>query len=312
MTYASLPFWSIEPDDAHLLLLEKLGLRPELSFESGWSRLSFAQHRQKAALLLDRFPSVSVHLPYAGLYPGEEEYSEAARSKMLRAAETAALYRPDHLIAHPGYRSITDSVLGRKKFPGFKRDNLENLAQTPAQWWLDRSLALWPEVISISQAPLYLENTQEYSPVPIMILLTHLGPKARFCLDFGHWFHYAMGRHWDNLDYWLSLAGRFIKHVHVHDNNGESDQHLALGRGLIDYGQIRRLLKKHRLKPTLTVENHRPASLAESWEILAQDPLWLAGEEEPLEANYEDLEDGRRLSDLPDENAESGSRAAEG
>jgi sugar phosphate isomerase/epimerase len=232
-----------------------------------------------AEIIKDRFPGASVHLPYAGLYPGREESFTAKKDLMLKAVEIAELYNPDHLIGHPGFRGISDSVLGRKKFPGFKRTDLEGLSQTPALWWLEQTTELWGAVLENTGAKLYLENTQEHSPYPILHLLEKLSPKASFCLDFGHWFHYAMGRHWDNLDHWLTLSASKLSHVHVHDNNGESDQHRALGDGLMDYQKISALLGKHSLKPTMTLENHFAEDLKKSYAYLTQNPLWSAKNE---------------------------------
>lgn len=272
-------FRSLDPRDDHFRLIEKLALKPELSFESGWARYTLKQHRQMADIISDRFPGASVHLPYAGLYPDQEESVKAKKELMLKAVETAGLYNPDHLIGHPGFRGISDSVLGRKKFPGFKRTDLEGLGQTPALWWLEQTTELWGAVLENTEAKLYLENTQEHSPCPLLILLDKLGPEASFCLDFGHWFHYAMGRHWDNLDHWLELSAAKLSHVHVHDNNGESDQHRALGDGLIDYRKISALLRKHSLQPTMTLENHFAEDLKKSCAYLGQNPLWIKSNE---------------------------------
>jgi sugar phosphate isomerase/epimerase len=274
MMYATLLFRSLKTSDEHFRLIENLGLFPEINFESGWNRFSRNQHRDMAKLILDHFPGSSIHLPYNGLYPRQEETIEPKKDLLLKALELAELYSPDHLIGHPGFRGISDSVLGQKKYPGFKRDELEGLSQSPAPWWLDQTVYLWSEVLKNTSAKLYLENTHEHSPHALMVLLENLPPRAQFCLDFGHWFHYAMGRHWDNLELWLQICHSKLKHVHVHDNNGEADQHLPLGLGLIDYRMVRRLLKQFNLQPSLTLENHFVADLQKSFAVISRNPLW--------------------------------------
>jgi sugar phosphate isomerase/epimerase len=274
MIYATMPFKALDPASQHFRLIKNLGLSPEISFETGWADYSLSRHREMAKAIRDHFPRAAVHLPYRGLNFGREDNLAAKKSSMLKAVETANLYAPRHLVGHPSFEALTDSVLGPKKYPGFKRDNLTGLSQTPAPGWLARSIAVWSAVLKATDARLYLENTHEHSPEPIMVLLGNLDGRAGFCLDFGHWFHYAMGRHWDNLDFWLSRVAPKLAHAHVHDNNGEADQHLALGQGLIDYGKIRKSLIAYDLKPSFALENHQPMALLESFDALAQHPLW--------------------------------------
>ncbi|MDR0548910.1 MAG: sugar phosphate isomerase/epimerase [Deltaproteobacteria bacterium] len=274
MMYASLSLKAINPARENFRLLQKLGLRPEISFESGWTNYSVQEHKTMAAIIADHFPGAAVHLPYGGLDFGRGDNFLAQKEALAKAAEIASFYRPHHVVAHPSFRSLTDSVLGVKKYPGFTRDNLDGLSQIPAQNWLNRSKTVWSEVSRTLGCLLYLENTHEHSPLPLIHLLEILGDQAGFCLDFGHWFHYAMGRHWDNLDFWLERIGPFLAHVHVHDNNGEADQHLALGQGLIDYDKIRLELASRDLRPNMTIENYQAADLALSYETLTQRPLW--------------------------------------
>jgi sugar phosphate isomerase/epimerase len=275
MIFASFSLEAIDPASPSFALLKKLGFWPEIGFELGWTRFTTERFREKAAIIADHFPGASVHLPYGGLdFCLGDDFLEK-KDRLLRAVELAELFSPKHLIAHPRFKSRSDSVLGTKKFSVFKRDNLKGPSQTPAPWWLDRSRDVWSAVLDSSQADLRLENTHEHSPEAIMILLRELGPRAAFCLDFGHWHHYAMGRHWNNLDFWLDEIGPQLAHAHVHDNNGEADQHLALGQGTIDYKRVRKLLAERDLRPTFTVENHRPEDLRISHEILAKNPLWL-------------------------------------
>ncbi|MDR1578306.1 MAG: sugar phosphate isomerase/epimerase [Deltaproteobacteria bacterium] len=272
--FASLTLDSLDPANPGFQLLQKLGLWPELSFESSWSKLSPDQFREKAKIVSDHFPGAAVHLPYGGLDFGRGDNFLEKKDRLLQATELAELFAPTHLIGHPNFQSLSDSVLGQKKYAGFKRGNLQGPSQTPAQWWLDRSISVWSAVLAVSSAQLRLENTYEHSPEPILILLHQLGERAGFCLDLGHWFYYAMGRHWDNLDFWLTQTATKLAHAHVHDNNGEGDQHRPLGQGLINYGRVRQLLAEKELRPPYTIENHRPQDLRASFNELTQNPLW--------------------------------------
>jgi len=45
-----------------------------------------------------------------------------------------------------------------------------------------------------------------------------------------------------------------VVHVHMHDNNGKEDEHIAIGKGNIDYGKVVRQLKKTGYDKAITLE----------------------------------------------------------
>lgn len=71
------------------------------------------------------------------------------------------------------------------------------------------------------------------------------------CWDFGH-------AHLAGIDqpYWLRRIGSRLKAVHVADNNGEWDEHLAPFYGTIDWTAIMKTLKEIGYKNDLTYEIH--------------------------------------------------------
>lgn len=52
----------------------------------------------------------------------------------------------------------------------------------------------------------------------------------RICLDVGH----AGCSSPISLDQWISILGKRIGHVHLHNNDGMEDKHWPLGRGVLD------------------------------------------------------------------------------
>jgi len=66
-------------------------------------------------------------------------------------------------------------------------------------------------------------------------------PGLGFHLDVGHAF--ITGGNKCIREFIRRLGGR-LEHVHVHDNHGLSDEHLPLGKGLIDYKMVVRELKR--------------------------------------------------------------------
>ena len=59
-----------------------------------------------------------------------------------------------------------------------------------------------------------------------------------------------------------------IKHIHLHDNNGDDDSHLPLGEGSIDLKQVLYLLDEKNYKGTYIIEANNPESLKISLEYL--------------------------------------------
>jgi sugar phosphate isomerase/epimerase len=83
-----------------------------------------------------------------------------------------------------------------------------------------------------------------------------------------------MGKYWENLSEWLTHIGPRLKHLHLHDNNAEADQHLGLGQAEINLPKVWELLKKGERKPTYTLENHKLDGLLQSLTYLNDNPLF--------------------------------------
>ena len=86
-----------------------------------------------------------------------------------------------------------------------------------------------------------------------------------FCLDPGHTFAFGDAP----LKTWVNALGKYLGQIHLHDNHGEEDEHLALGKGSIDFQPVFDLLtsdKENRI--IITLEPHDEASLWPNLEFL--------------------------------------------
>ena len=64
------------------------------------------------------------------------------------------------------------------------------------------------------------------------------------------------------LDRWVQVLGPYLRQLHLHDNRGEEDEHLALGQGSIDFKSLFGLLRAAIKKPlVLTLEPHQEKDL---------------------------------------------------
>jgi sugar phosphate isomerase/epimerase len=270
--YATLYFRSIRHRDEHFKAIGELGLKGEIYFEYGWDRLDLAAHKRLAEVIRGELPGCAVHLPFYAFSPGRPDPAGAQINLMLRALEAAAAYEPDHLIGHADYSFKEHSAAGAFSVP--KNDSLTGPAHVPSSVFLNNSATFWLSVMDASPARLFLENTHEHSPLAILSVLSLLTDRAAMCLDLGHWFHYAMGRDWGNLATWLEMAGDRVAHLHLHDNNGEGDQHLGLGEGALNLPEAWGLLAQHLSEPSFTLENHRLEGLVRSVGYLGEHPLF--------------------------------------
>jgi sugar phosphate isomerase/epimerase len=272
--YATLYFRSIRKRDEHFQALARLGLKAEIYFEYGWDRLPVEEHRRLAEVVRGELPGRAVHLPYYCFDPGGPDPAGLQAGELMRCLDVVALYEPDHLVGHSDYDPRRHSALGAGAVAVPKNDSLTGPIHTPSPAFLNNSAVFWLSVLDASPARLYLENTHEHSPLAILSVLSLLTDRAAMCLDVGHWHHYAMGRHWDNLATWLEMAGDRIDHVHLHDNDGGGDQHLGLGEGTLDLPKIFGLLAAHTREPSLTLENHKLEGLERSVAYLEEHPLF--------------------------------------
>lgn len=269
--YGTLFVTWLAADNGHFQHLLKRGVSPEIGLEHGGFAWPLERHRETAEIIRDHGLRAAIHLPFTGLRPGADQDKRwlAARDQLLRALDIAAVYEPDHLIGHPEFRPGLDSSASIK---GGGPGNRENL-NTPAPAWLERSSKLWLEILNETNARLFLENTMDRSPTAIMALLAALPERAAMCFDIGHWFSAADGSRLDNLAPWIDEAAPRLEHLHLHDNHGFNDEHLGMGRGLIDFRTFFALLQTHGLRPGFTLEAHSPDSLDASLNWLARHPL---------------------------------------
>jgi sugar phosphate isomerase/epimerase len=77
-------------------------------------------------------------------------------------------------------------------------------------------------------------------------------PELGFHLDVGHANVAGQGKNLS--EDFLKLFGNRLKHVHFSDNQGQFDDHLALGEGKIQWEKIVKLLKKHNYNESITLE----------------------------------------------------------
>lgn len=104
--------------------------------------------------------------------------------------------------------------------------------------WLGRAAEFFARLLADSSGPLIaLENIAEPTPyIALQLMKKVASPRLVHCFDFGH--HHVFAR--IPFAEWLFyLDPRVHIHFHLHDNRGDNDDHLTLGRGSIDWLSVK-------------------------------------------------------------------------
>lgn len=232
------------------------GLHPEIGIDAEALERYARQDFAAVADTLHRHGlRTTLHAPFVDLSAGSTDPAIRAvtRRRFDELLELLPLFEPRTVVAHAGY--------DWQRYEYFRKI------------WLDHSVGFWGEVaerLNRAGCRLMLENVYEHRPDEILELFERLrGQGVGLCLDVGHLT--AFGR--ATLEEWLEALGPFIGQLHLHDNRGKKDDHLAMGRGLIDFRPLFAYLQAHcRQPPVVTMEVHHPDDIWVSLEHLER--LW--------------------------------------
>ncbi|MFH0924090.1 MAG: sugar phosphate isomerase/epimerase [bacterium] len=189
-------------------------------------------------ILVDNGLICTVHGPFHDLSPGglDQQIRKITYERFLTLFDLVAPLQPKVIVLHPGYDEI--------RYGDVK------------ETWLENSKAFWEGIVEYAtkfNLKIALENTFEKGTGEIKSLLQGLSsPSLGHCFDIGHFNIFVNG----SFESWLKELGNYLFEVHLHDNHGEIDEHLALGNGNIDFQRFFSLLEGVKTKPALTIEAH--------------------------------------------------------
>lgn len=141
---------------------------------------------------------------------------ESSVLEMIANAEVASALDIRTLVVHPGLESMS--------VPGMKEKSMEHAKRSLRI--LDRTANEYGLVLAIENMPSFppmLGKTAE--ELNELVDGTNLG----ICFDIGH-------AHTNNqIEEMITTFRDRIVNIHVHDNHGESDEHLTVGDGTVDF-----------------------------------------------------------------------------
>lgn len=232
------------------------GINPEIVFDArALERFSQADFSAVAEALRKNALTVTFHAPFVDLSAGSSDPAvrDVTRRRFEELLALVPLFRPVTVVAHAGY--------DWKRYEYFRDE------------WLANSLEFWSwlsDALNREGSRLMLENVYEQGPAEIRVLFEQLSSRrVGLCLDCGHLTVFGGAP----LQEWLESLGGFIGQLHLHDNLGEKDDHLPMGRGRIDFSRLFAYLKAERTQPpVMTLEAHQTDDVWESLECLER--LW--------------------------------------
>ena len=242
--------------DTYLDLFIKKNFNPEIYFNAdALENYSYSDFNYIAKQIHARGLHNTMHGPFLDLSPGssDPEIRALTRHRFEQLLKLVPIFKPKTIVCHTGY--------DWKRYWPIRES------------WLEASLEIWSwlgERIKDEGGQLVLENVYEHSPDDILILFENLrNQDVGFCLDVGH--QTVFGR--SPVEKWVETLGPYLTQLHLHDNFGDRDDHLALGSGSIDFPKLFSLLNSQKEKPlAVTIEPHREQDLYPSLEYLKK--IW--------------------------------------
>lgn len=204
-------------------------------------------------LINNRFEKYSlakrIHGPFSDLNPGspDKKIREVSLERLLGAIELSAKLKADSLTVHSHFE------------PVFYGRHFEE--------WLTNSKDAWERLSHEAgkrKISIHIENSIDDSPRAVLELLK-AHPYLGACFDVGH-YNVFNPKGWKDALREYPLGS--IKEVHLSDNKGDEDSHLALGEGSIDFKGLFEEIGRRNENPIFTLEPHAQDGLLKSLEFI--------------------------------------------
>ena len=200
----------------------------------------------KERLLTIRAPHVSVHGPFLDLNTTSWDplIASATMTRFEQGYRAAKILGADTIVFHSCF------------VPNFNF----------LQGWSERVIDFYERFLDGKDDSIRVVMENVMDPVPDGFAEVCEGirhPAFGICLDIGHAHCYAKVP----VAEWLRTLSPWIRHIHLHDNDGTRDAHLALGQGTIPLADIAGLIPEN---VTFTAECNSAADVLETFETLSR------------------------------------------
>lgn len=196
--------------------IEILGFIQPYSIDNYSDKIDITKHK------MINIKQCSMHGPFLDLFPASKdpEIINVVKKRFIHAYDTAKNINAKHLIFHAGY-------ISKAYFP---------------QEWLETSICFWKDFLFHldGNIEIHIENVCEDDYYLINDLIETVdNPMFSACLDIGH---VNIHSH-KTISEWIKGLNKKIKYVHLHNNDGITDNHFGLCRGEINIADVLELLE---------------------------------------------------------------------
>lgn len=230
--------------DEYISKYLELKINPEIGIDSlALDQISFKEAEKAASAFKKNDLTITMHGPFLDLNVAspDAEIRTASRKRIYSVLDYIDIFQPSSIVFHGGY--------DYRRYDFVKED------------WFKRSCDFWSEfaqMLNKKGVSLHLENVYETNPFeikPIVECIWEFG--GGFCFDTGH--HFSFGS--SDIKSWINVLGKYIKEIHLHDNDGISDLHLPPGMGKINFEPLKDYLVSQEFLPCITLEPHKEEDL---------------------------------------------------
>ena len=176
--------------------------------------------------------ATSVHGCFIDVNPASSdcEYRKLSKIRCRQSCEAAVSLGAKNVVFHSSC------------FPFLRGAYLEG--------WAALSADFYEELVETYNLNIFIENSPDIDPGPIKMLMDIIqSQKIGVCLDIGH-ANYSNS----SIDEWFETIGDKIGYMHLSDNMGVYDDHMALGDGNIDWISVDKMWRGLNKKIPLTLE----------------------------------------------------------
>ncbi len=251
IVFISCPFDQLVEEYLPLVLRERVNLEIGLN-GTILDRYKMPSFGKIARIIEENGLKCTIHAPFIDLSLGaiDSLVRRATVKRLLRAINIASLFKAQSMVFHTGFDP--------KHYHGHQEEWLENSFHT-----VEQLLSAAAE----KKLKLNLENVFEYTTGIHQKLFSKFDDQyLGFCLDLGHQRVFSK----TSMEEWLETVGARIGQLHLHDNKGEWDDHLAIGKGEIDFDGVFDFLEENEITPLLTIEAHKKEDVMPSLEGLGR------------------------------------------
>ena len=138
--------------------------------------------------------------------------------------------------------------------------------------WVERNEVFWHQILKeFPNLSVFIENMFDEEPDLLAQLADRMQDEERFgiCFDYAH----AQVFGYD-IDDWVNQLGRYVKHMHINDNNLVADLHQSVGSGRIDWKIFNEKLQENQIEASVLVEVKEPEAQRRSFEYMQQNKIY--------------------------------------